>query len=156
MTMFAQRVLFSFRTAAPLSLMPSGGQSQATDKPPVIEALEDQGVTFKHVFDAGEGVRAFAGIVGDSPIAVYVLADGNAVSGTRLNAKGEPIDQATLQSLVAKPISDQAWADLESATWVLDGKAAAPRVIYTFTDAHCPFRSEVHTSELQSLLRNSY
>src|SRR3546814_15293112 len=105
MTMFAQRVLFSFITAAPLILMPSGGQAQATDKPPVIEALEDQGVTFKQEFDAGEGVRAFAGIVGDSPIAVYVLADGNAVSGTRLNAKGEPIDQATLQSLVAKPIS---------------------------------------------------
>src|SRR3546814_8925743 len=103
--------------------MSGAGQAQATDKPPVIEALEDQGVTFKQEFDAGEGVRAFAGIVGDSPIAVYVLADGNAVSGTRLNAKGEPIDQATLQSLVAKPISDQAWADLESATWVLDGKA---------------------------------
>ena len=137
--MFAQRVLFSFITAAPLILMPSGGQAQATDKPPVIEALEDQGVTFKQEFDAGEGVRAFAGIVGDSPIAVYVLADGNAVSGTRLNAKGEPIDQATLQSLVAKPISDQAWADLESATWVLDGKADAPRVIYTFTDANCPY-----------------
>src|SRR3546814_10919624 len=68
-----------------------------------------------------------------------VLADGNAVSGTRLNAKGEPIDQATLQSLVAKPISDQAWADLESATWVLDGKADAPRVIYTFNDANCPY-----------------
>src|SRR3546814_1745372 len=64
--MFAQRVLFSFITAAPLILMPSGGQAQATDKPPVIEALEDQGVTFKQEFDAGEGVRAFAGIVGDS------------------------------------------------------------------------------------------
>src|SRR3546814_3708909 len=80
-----------------------------------------------------------------SDLAVYVLADGNAVSGTRLNAKGEPIDQATLQSLVAKPISDQAWADLESATWVLDGKADAPRV-----------RSEEHTSELPSLMRTSY
>src|SRR3546814_3802968 len=77
-----------------------------------------------------------------SDLAVYVLADGNAVSGSRLNAKGEPIDQATLQSLVAKPISDQAWADLESATWVLDGKADA--------------RSEEHTSELQSLMRISY
>ncbi len=137
--MFAQRVLFSFITAVPLILMPSGGQAQTTDKPPVIEALEDQGVIFKQEFDAGEGVRAFAGVVDDSPVAVYVLADGNAVAGTRLNSKGEPIDQATLQSLVAKPISDQAWAELESATWVLDGKADAPRVIYTFTDANCPY-----------------
>src|SRR3546814_15027545 len=94
MTMFAQRVLFSFIAAAPFILMSGAGQAQATDKPPVIEALEDQGVTFKQEFDAGEGVRAFAGIVGDSPVAVYVLADGNAVSGTRLNAKGEPVAQA--------------------------------------------------------------
>ncbi|TEA78771.1 thiol:disulfide interchange protein DsbG [Allopusillimonas ginsengisoli] len=137
--MFAQRVLFSFIAAAPLILMPSGGQAQATDKPPVIEALEDQGVIFKQEFEAGDGVRAFAGIVGDSPVAVYVLADGNAIAGTRLNAKGEPIDQATLQNLVAKPISDQAWAELESATWVADGKADAPRVIYTFSDANCPY-----------------
>ncbi len=137
--MFAQRVLFSFIAAAPLILMPSGGQAQVTDKPPVIEALEDQGVIFKQEFEAGEGVRAFAGVLGDSPFAVYVLADGNAVAGTRINAKGEPIDQATLQSLVAKPISDQAWAQLESATWVMDGKADAPRIIYTFTDANCPY-----------------
>lgn len=137
--MFAQRVLFSFIAAVPLILMPSGGQAENTNKPPVIEALENQGIIFKQEFDAGEGVRAFAGVVDDSPVAVYVLADGNAIVGTRLNAKGQPIDQATLQSLVAKPISDQAWAELESATWVVDGKADAPRVIYTFTDANCPY-----------------
>ncbi|MCQ9617344.1 thiol:disulfide interchange protein DsbG [Paenalcaligenes niemegkensis] len=137
--MFAQRVLYSFIAAVPLILMPSGGQAQATDKPPVIKALEDQGIIFKQEFEADEGVRAFAGVLGDSPVAVYVLADGHAIAGTRLNAKGEPIDQATLQNLVAKPISDQAWAQLESATWVLDGKADAPRVVYTFTDANCPY-----------------
>lgn len=137
--MFAQRVLFSFMAAVPLIFMPSAGLAQTKDKPPVIEALEDQGVIFKQEFDAGKGVRAFAGIVGDNPVAVYVLADGHAIAGTRLNAKGEPIDQATLQSLVAKPISDQAWAQLESATWVLDGKADAPRIVYTFTDANCPY-----------------
>lgn len=137
--MFAQRVLFSFITAAPLILMPGGGQAQVTDKPPVLEALEDQGVLIKQEFDVSGGVRAFAGVVNDQPVAVYVLADGNAVAGTRLNAKGEPVDQATLQNLVAKPISDQAWAELESATWVLDGKADAPRIIYTFTDANCPY-----------------
>jgi thiol:disulfide interchange protein DsbG len=137
--MFAQRVLFPFIAASLLILMPGGGQAQVTDKPPVIKALEDQGVIFKQEFKADEGVRAFAGVFGDSPVAVYVLADGNAISGTRINAKGEPIDQTTLQNLVAKPISDKAWARLESATWVLDGKADAPRIIYTFTDANCPY-----------------
>jgi len=132
-------MLFSFITAAPLILMPSSGQARSTDKPPVIKALEGQGVIFKQEFEAGKSVRAFAGIFGDSPVAVYVLPDGSAVTGTRINARGEPIDQATLRNLVAKPISDQAWAQLESATWVRDGKADAPRIVYTFTDANCPY-----------------
>lgn len=137
--MLTQRVLYSFITAAPLILMPSGSQAQPTDKPPVLEALEDQGVVFKQEFDVNGDVRAFAGIAGDRPFAIYILPDGSAIAGTRLNTKGEPVDEATLQNLVAKPISDQAWGELESATWVLDGKADAPRVIYTFTDANCPY-----------------
>ncbi|HWK69500.1 MAG TPA: thiol:disulfide interchange protein DsbG [Burkholderiaceae bacterium] len=137
--MFAQRVIFSLIAAAPLMLMASGSLAEIADKPSVIEALEDQGVIFMQEFDADGELRAFAGVAGDQPIAVYVLADGTAIGGTRLNAKGEPIDGAMLQDLVAKPMGDQDWASLQSATWVLDGKADAPRVIYTFTDANCPY-----------------
>lgn len=36
-------------------------------------------------------------------------------------------------------MGDQVWAQLESATWVLDGKADAPRIVYTFSDANCPY-----------------
>lgn len=137
--MFAQRVVFSLIAAAPLMLMAGGSQAKNTDRPPVLEALEGQGLVIKKEFDVKGDVRAFAGVAGDKPIAVYVLTDGNAIVGTRVNAKGEPIDHATLQSLVAKPISDQAWAGLESATWVQDGNVDAPRVIYAFTDANCPY-----------------
>src|SRR5690606_27436239 len=98
-----------------------------------------QGVEIMNEFDAGEHVRAFAGLAGGQPAAVYVLPDGSAVAGTRLNAKGEMVDEQTLQELVAKPMSDQEWAALESATWVRDGSEDAPRVIYTFTDANCPY-----------------
>ena len=137
--MFAQRLIFSLVAAAPLMFMTAGSQAKSSDRPPVLEALENQGMKIKKEFDVNKGIRAFAGVAGDRPIAVYVLADGNAIVGTRVNAKGEPVDHATLQNLVAKPISDQAWAELGSATWVLDGKADAPRVIYSFTDANCPY-----------------
>lgn len=137
--MFTQRALFSLIAAAPLMLMTSGSQAEITDMPPVVQALEGQGFNVMQEFQVEGDVRAFAGVAGDRPVAVYVLADGNAIAGTRLNAKGEPIDEVILQDLVAKPMGDQDWAQLESATWVLDGKADAPRVVYTFTDANCPY-----------------
>ena len=137
--MFAQGVLFQFTALASLLLMASCSQAENAEMPPVVKALEEQGLIVKNEFQVEGGLRAFASVAGDRPIAVYVLADGNAIVGTRLNAKAEPIDEQTLQSLVAQPISDQSWAELESAKWVLDGKADAPRVVYTFSDANCPY-----------------
>lgn len=140
--MFAKRVIFSLLVLAPVMLMASCSQEEndeKIDRPPVLMAMEDQGLILMEEFDEDQDLRAFAGLVGDKPIAIYVLSDGNAVVGTRLNAKGEAIDEEILQNLVAKPVSDKAWAALESATWVLDGKADAPRIVYTFTDANCPY-----------------
>ncbi len=139
--MLLQRMLFPFIAAAPFVLTAgfAHAQTEIADKPPVLEALESQGLDIMQEFKAEEGLRAFAGVAGDQPIAVYVLPGGNAVVGTRVDASGEALDAAALQELAAKPISDQAWAQLEEATWVLDGKADAPRVIYTFTDANCPY-----------------
>lgn len=137
--MFPQRILRSFIAAAPLMLTAGHALAQEADRPAVIGAVEEQGLSIVQEFDAGANLRAFAGVAGDRPIAVYVLPDGSAIVGTRINSKAEPIDDATLQQLVSKPMGDQAWAQLESATWVQDGKADAPRVIYTFTDANCPY-----------------
>ena len=122
-------------------LMVGAGQAQAetAKRPEVIAALEAQGVEIIQEFDAGEHVRAFAGLAGGQPVAVYVLPDGTAVAGTRLNAKGEMADEQALRDLVANPMSDQEWAALESSKWVQDGSEDAPRVIYTFTDANCPY-----------------
>lgn len=137
--MFPSRALYCFIMAAPLMLASGHAPAKTADQPAVLQALEGQGITHMQEFDAKGDLRAYAGVAGDRPIVVYVLPDGSAIVGTRVNAKGEPIDQETLQNLVAKPMSDQAWAQLESATWVRDGKADAPRVVYTFTDANCPY-----------------
>ncbi len=36
-------------------------------------------------------------------------------------------------------MSAKMWAKLEASAWVRDGKADAPRVVYTFSDANCPY-----------------
>lgn len=136
--MFAQRSQIFFLLAA--SLMVTGySEAESADKPPALKALESQGLTVMQEFKVSGGLRAFAAVAGDQPIAVYITNDGNAIVGTRLNAKGEPMDEADLEKLAAKPVSDKEWSQLQSSTWVLDGKADAPRVIYIFSDANCPY-----------------
>ncbi|WP_341644877.1 thiol:disulfide interchange protein DsbG [Thauera sp. SDU_THAU2] len=131
--------LSSFIATASLMSMAACSQAQSTDKPASVRALEDQGLTVMQEFKVSGGLRAFAAVAGDRPVAIYVTSDGNAIVGTRLDGKGQALDEEALERLAAKPVSDKAWAQLESSRWVRDGKADAPRVIYTFTDANCPY-----------------
>jgi thiol:disulfide interchange protein DsbG len=125
--------------AIALFLLIASSQAQSADRPASVQALEGQGLTVVQEFAVGGGMRGFAGVADGHPIAIYVTADGKAIVGTRLDEKGAPLDEATLQNLVAKPMAQQAWTQLESATWVLDGKAQAPRIVYTFSDPNCPY-----------------
>lgn len=138
--MFALRSRIPSIFAASLMLMMAvGSRAENAQLPQAIKALEQQGLSVLREFEAGAGLRGFAGVAGDQPVAVYLQEDGHAIVGMRLDAEGNPVDEAVLEQLVAKPLSDQAWAQLESAAWVLDGKADAPRVVYTFSDANCPY-----------------
>lgn len=136
---FRQRPRIVFSLAASLMLIAGGSHAESTDTPQVVKALEAQGLAIIQEFDVSGELRGFAGVAGDQPIAVYVTGDGKAIVGTRLDAQGQPVDTVMLQDLVARPMSEKTWAQLEAATWVLDGKADAPRVVYTFSDANCPY-----------------
>ncbi len=110
------------------------------DKPAVIEAIEAQGLEVLGEFDAPSGLRGYAGMAGQRPVAVYATADGrHAVVGTLVNAQGEDAGAEALQRLVAEPMSKRTWAQLEASDWIVDGKPDAPRVVYTFSDPNCPF-----------------
>lgn len=137
--MFAWRLRIRLLLVASLVSATGCSQAETTDQPPALKALEGQGLAVVQEFQVGGNLRAFAAVADDRPIAIYITSDGNAIVGTRLNAKGEPVDEAALQNLVAKPISDKQWAQLQSATSVRDGKADAPRVVYAFSDANCPY-----------------
>lgn len=137
--MFLHPSSYRVSLGACLLLMTGCSQAGTAAQPPAITALEGQGLTIVKEFDAGAEVRAFAAVAGDQPVAAYLTKDGNVIVGTRLDAKGNRIDDPKLLELVAKPMAERAWAQLESSTWVLDGKADAPRVVYTFSDANCPY-----------------
>lgn len=122
------------------STTPPVVEANATKRPPVIQAIEAQGLEVIGEFDAPSGLRGYAGVAGQRPVAVYATADGqHAVVGTLVNSKGEDVGAEALQRLVAEPISKRTWAQLEGSDWVADGKADAPRVVYTFSDPNCPY-----------------
>lgn len=114
----------------------------ATDavKPEVIRNIERQGVEIMGEFNAPGGLRGFAGVTGNRPIAVYVTPDGqHAIVGTLLNSKAEDVAAPELERLVVQPMSQRIWAQLERSRWVVDGNPKAPRVVYVFTDPNCPY-----------------
>ncbi|WP_448142958.1 thiol:disulfide interchange protein DsbG [Stenotrophomonas bentonitica] len=115
--------------------------SAEANRPAVLQGIEKQGFEVIGEFDAPGGLRGFAGVVGgQQPAAAYVTADGkNVMVGTLFNEKGEDVGAAPLDKLVAKPMSDRIWKRLDGSAWVRDGRADAPRVVYTFSDANCPY-----------------
>lgn len=109
-------------------------------RPAVLRNIEQQGVEIMGEFDAPGGLRGFAGAAGNRPLALYVTPDGeHVIVGTLLDSKGEDVSASALERLVALPMSQRIWAQLERSHWVVDGKANAPRVVYAFTDPNCPY-----------------
>lgn len=127
-----------------LTLIGTAGCSHAEEpdkaRPAVIATVEAHGLEVVGEFDAPGDLRGFAGIAGQQPVAVFVTPDGkHALVGQLVNVAGEDVAQAHLQRLVAKPMSQRIWSQLDDSTWVADGADSAPRVVYTFSDPNCPF-----------------
>jgi len=117
----------------------AAGKATNTNYPAVIRSLQQQGLGDVQEFKAGPGLRGFAGMAGEDPTTVYVMPDGNAIVGTRISPDGRVVDEPLVQKLMAKPMSDALWNKLGSSTWIRDGKADAPRVVYMFSDPNCPY-----------------
>lgn len=138
---------------AGMAMLAAAGGSAAADKaadntanqaanknyPAVIQSLQQQGLADVQEFQAGPGLRGFAGMAGEEPTTVYVTPDGNAIVGTRVSPDGRVVDEPLVQKLMAKPMSDALWSKLASYTWVRDGKADAARVVYMISDPNCPY-----------------
>jgi thiol:disulfide interchange protein DsbG len=112
----------------------------AKNWPAPIKALEAQGVEVMGTFDAPGGLKGYAAMAQQRPLAIYLTADGKqAIVGTMVDAKGDSLSQEPLERLVSKPMTVKTWNQLEKSSWIADGSKSAPRVIYTFTDPNCPY-----------------
>ncbi|VVE42013.1 thiol:disulfide interchange protein DsbG [Pandoraea fibrosis] len=117
----------------------SAGPVGGKETPAVVQALAREGLQDLQPFDTGTELRGFAGTAGQQPIALYVLRDGTAIVGTRIDANGKPLDMERISNLVTQPMSEAVWSKLAASAWVQDGNADAPRVVYTFSDPNCPY-----------------
>lgn len=122
--------------AAAAAVMAAAGN----DRPAVLQALEQQGVTVIGKFPSAGGLTAWAAHAGGQPVALYVTPDEkHVIAGTLLDAEGNDVNRAALQKAVNGKLLAGAWGSLQSSHWVRDGKAGAPRVVYVFTDPNCPY-----------------
>lgn len=108
--------------------------------PEVVSRLEQHGVDIVGEFQTPGGLRAFAGIAQQQPIAVYLTPDEeHVIIGTMLDKSGMDMTHGPLTEASLAPWTNKTWSALERTRWVADGNDDAPRVIYMFTDPNCPF-----------------
>ncbi|HEY0288174.1 MAG TPA: thiol:disulfide interchange protein DsbG [Pseudomonas sp.] len=113
---------------------------RAEELPAAIKALEAKGATIKGSFDAPGGLKGYAAQYQNQGMALYLTADGKHVlAGNLFDEKGQDLSQAPLQKLVYEPMTKAMWNQMQSSTWIADGAKTAPKVIYLFSDANCPY-----------------
>ena len=127
-------LIFSTLTLLPASL------ALAEALPPAVQAIEARGAKVVGSFDAPGGLKGYAARYDGQGIALYLTPDGDHVLiGSLLDASGVDLTKAPLERLVYEPLSTEMWQQLESSTWIADGVAKAPRIIYMFSDPNCPY-----------------
>ncbi len=114
--------------------------AQAEELPQAIKAVESRGAEVVGSFDAPGGLKGYAARYNGQGMALYLTPDGEHVLiGSLLDAKGEDLTRAHLEKLVYEPLGKEMWTRMENSTWIADGKADAPRIIYMFSDPNCPY-----------------
>lgn len=121
-------------------LLGSLGLNAQEKLPAAIQNLADQGVTIYDSFQAPSGLEAYVGSVQGRPVALYLTSDKKHVLvGQLLNEQGENLTEDELEQRVLGPQNERAWAELEKADWIQDGKKDAPIILYAFMDPNCPY-----------------
>ncbi|WP_223669759.1 thiol:disulfide interchange protein DsbG [Kangiella shandongensis] len=117
-----------------------GALERSKQYPLPVESIIEQGVEIIDTFEAPAGMIGYAGMMRGQPIAIYVTPDKkHAVVGSLIDAEGVNLTTEVMERLVEGPRMERVWKELEDSAWVADGSDDAPVIIYTFTDANCPY-----------------
>ena len=113
--------------------------AQAEEVPKVLKSLESHGVEVEERFDAPEGLDGYVVSASGQLLTVFVTADKEHVLvGNLLDSKGNDLSSGPIQAAEKKRYA-KAFEILEDSHWIADGSKNAERVVYTFTDANCPY-----------------
>jgi len=113
--------------------------------PAPLQALVEQGLEIHGEFAAPGGLSGYAASHRGREMAVYLTPDGeHAVVGTLIDAEGNDLSAAPLDTHVRSGQEAEVWQRLEKSHWIADGDPEAGRVIYTFTDPNCPYCARFH------------
>jgi thiol:disulfide interchange protein DsbG len=113
---------------------------QAEDLPEAIKAVEARGAEVVGRFDAPGGLKGYAARYNGQGMALYLTPDGEHVLiGSLLDANGEDLTRGQLEKLVYEPLGKEMWTRMQDSSWIADGKADAPRIVYMFSDPNCPY-----------------
>lgn len=114
--------------------------ASASDLPHALRALQAEGLEVLGPLQTPAGVQGWAARAGNRPVALYAVPGGQyVIAGTLLDKDGDDLTRGPLQSATAPAISSDVWKQLESSTWLADGKPDAGRTVYVFTDPNCPY-----------------
>jgi thiol:disulfide interchange protein DsbG len=112
----------------------------AEELPAPVKAIEKQGITIIKSFDAPGGMKGYLGKYQDMGVTIYLTPDGkHAISGYMYDEKGANLSEQLIQKDIYAPAGRELWQKMEKASWILDGKKTASRVIYVFADPFCPY-----------------
>ncbi|WP_052726549.1 thiol:disulfide interchange protein DsbG [Devosia epidermidihirudinis] len=112
----------------------------AIDRSAILLMMQEQGLDVGDQLDLPGGVEAYAVRAGTQPFAVFLLPGNEyAIVGTLVDASGQDVSGPLLAEVAGEGIKAEVLGQLEAATWVRDGAADAPRIVYTFTDPNCPY-----------------
>jgi thiol:disulfide interchange protein DsbG len=113
---------------------------QAEELPEAIKAVEARGAEVVGRFDAPGGLKGYAARYNGQGMALYLTPDGEHVLiGSLLDANGEDLTRGQLEKLVYEPLGKEMWTRMQDSSWIADGKADAPRIVYMFSDPNCPY-----------------
>lgn len=108
--------------------------------PDVVKNLERHGVQIVGEFESPGGLRAYAGMAHQQPLAIYLAPDSeHVIIGTMMDEEGEDVTHIALTDATLGPWTAATWDSLSQSHWVADGSDDAAHIIYMFTDPNCPF-----------------